>query len=37
MYLHGYGKLGLEIVTITVPFTTEFSPFAIKISGRVTN
>ena len=31
MYLHAYGKSGLEIATNTVAF-----PFAIKISGRVT-
>ena len=34
MYLHAYGKSGLEIVTNTVAFMTEFFPFAIKISGR---
>ena len=37
MYLHAYGKSGLEIVTNTVAFTTEFFPFAVKISGRVAN
>ena len=37
MYLHAYGKSGLEIAIKTVAFTTEFVPFAIKISGRVAN
>ena len=37
MYLPAYGKSGLEIATNTVAFTTEFFPFAIKISRRVAN
>ena len=36
MYLHA-GKSGLKIATNTVAFVTEFCPFAIKISGGVTN
>ena len=32
MYLHAYGKSGLEIAT-----NSRFFPFAIKISGRVAN
>ena len=35
MYLHAYGKSGLEIATNTVAFVTEFLPFVIKIYGRV--
>ena len=30
MYLHAHGKSGLEIVTNTVAFTTDFFPFAIS-------
>ena len=30
MYLHAYGKSGLEIATNTVAFMTEFFPFAIS-------
>ena len=32
-----YGVAGLEIVTNTVAFATEFFPFATKISGEVAN
>ena len=35
MYLHAYGKSGLEIATNTVAFMTEFFPFA--MSERVAN
>ena len=35
MYLHAYGKSGLEIATNTVAFMTEIFPFA--ICGRVAN
>ena len=35
MYLHAYGKSGLEIATTTVAFVTEFLPFVIKIYGGV--
>ena len=35
MHLHAYGKSGLEIMTNTVAFMTEFFPFA--VSGRVAN
>ena len=31
MYLHAYGKSGLEIATNTVTLVTEFFPFVIKI------
>ena len=37
MYLHPYGKSGLEIPTNTVSFVTEFFPFVIKIYGGVAN
>ena len=39
MYLHAYGKSGLEIATNTVAFNIYdwIFPFAIKISGRVAN
>ena len=37
MYLHAYGKLGLEIATNAVAFVTEFSPFEIKMYGGVGN
>ena len=37
MYLHAYGKSGLEIATNTVAFVTEFLPFVIKIYGGVAN
>ena len=32
MYLHAYGKSGLEIATNTVVFVTEFFPFATMAS-----
>ena len=37
MYLHAYGKSGLEIATNTVTFVTEFLPFVHKIYGEVAN
>ena len=37
MYLHTYGRSGLEIATNTVEFVTEFLPFVIKMYGGVTN
>ena len=37
MYLHAYGKLGLEIATNTVAFVTEFLPFGIKIYEGAAN
>lgn len=37
MYLHAYGKSGLEIATNTVLFVTELFPFVIEIYGGVTN
>ena len=37
MYLHAYGKLGLEIAINIVTFGTELFPFVSKIYGGVTN
>ena len=37
MYLHAYGKSGLEIATDAVAFVTEFLPFVIEIYGGVAN
>ena len=35
MYLHAYGKSGLENATNTAAFTTQLFPLPIKISGGV--
>ena len=37
MYLHAYGKSGLEIPTNALAFASEIFPFAINIFGGVTN
>ena len=37
MYLHAYGKSGLEIATNIVAFVTEFLSIGIKIYGGVAN